>query len=65
MAPVTTTFGASTGTFFGNNYYFGNNSSTTNGGSQIASAITFDYWLNSSEQIRMENFYRWYYGRRF
>ena len=65
MAPVTTTFGASTGTFFGNTYFFGNNSSATNGGSQIASAITFDYWLNPSEQIRMENFYRWYYGRRF
>ena len=65
MAPVTTTFGASTGNFVGNVFHFGNNSSVTNGGSQIASAITFDYWLNTSEQIRMENFYRWYYGRRF
>lgn len=65
MKPVTTTFGASTGNFVGNTFYFGNNSSATSGGSQIASAITFDYWLNSSEQIRMENFYKWYYGRRF
>lgn len=67
MAPVTTTFGGSTSTFVGNSFVFGNNSTTsfTAGGSQIASAITFDYWLNSSEQIRMENFYRWYYGRRF
>lgn len=65
MAPITTTFGASTGNFAGNIFYFGNNSSATSAGSQIASAITFDYWLNSSEQIRMENFYRWYYGRRF
>ena len=65
MTPITNTFGASTGTFFGNTYYFGNNSSATNGGSQIASAMTFDYWLNSSEQMRLENFYRWYYGRRF
>lgn len=65
MNPVTTTFGASTGNFVGNTFYFGNNSSATAGGSQIASAITFDYWLNPSEQIRMENFYRWFYGRRF
>ena len=65
MTPITTTFGASTGNFVGNTFYFGNNSSATSAGSQIASAITFDYWLNPSEQIRMENFYRWYYGRRF
>lgn len=65
MTPITTTFGASTGNFVGNTFYFGNNSSATNAGSQIASAITFDYWLNPSEQLRIENFYRWYYGRRF
>lgn len=65
MNPITTTFGASTGNFVGNTFFFGNNSSAASGGSQIASAITFDYWLNPSEQMRMENFYRWYYGRRF
>ena len=65
MRPITTTFGGSTNNFVGNTFFFGNNSSAASGGSQIASAITFDYWLNSSEQIRIENFYRWYYGRRF
>jgi hypothetical protein len=67
MAPVTTTFVGSTSTFAGNQFVFGNNavSSVNAGGSQIASAITFDYWLNPSEQMRIENFYRWYYGRRF
>lgn len=65
MKPITTTFGSSTGTFVGNTFFFGNNSSATAGGAQIASAITFDYWLNPSEQQRIENFYRWYYGRRF
>ncbi len=67
MKPVTTTFGGSTNNFVGNTFVFGNNStgSFTAGGSQIASVLTFDYWLNPSEQMRIENFYRWYYGRRF
>lgn len=65
MTPITTTFGGSTNNFVGNTFHFGNNSSATSAGSQIASAITFDYWLNPSEQLRIENFYRWYYGRRF
>jgi len=64
-AAITTTFLGSTNNFVGNSFFFGNNSSFTAGGSQIASAITFDYWLNSSEQLRIENFYRWYYGRKF
>jgi hypothetical protein len=46
---------------------FGNNAptSTTGGGSQIAGAIVFDYILSNMEQIRIENFFRYYYGRRF
>lgn len=67
MVPVTTTFGGSTSTFVGNTFVFGNNavSSSTAGGSNIAAALTLDYWPNSSEQMRLENFFRWYYGRRF
>ena len=65
MAPVTTTFTGSTSNFVGNTYFFGNNSSFTSAGSQIAAAITMNYWANSSEQIRLENFFRWYYGRKF
>jgi hypothetical protein len=70
MTPVTTTFGASTGNFIGNTFVFGAYGQSvaggfSRGGSNIAGAITFDYWLNPSEQIRMENYFRWYYGRRF
>lgn len=67
MNPITTTFTGSTSTFVGNSYSFGNNapSSATAGGSQIAAALTLPYWVNPSEQMRLENFFRWYYGRRF
>lgn len=63
--PITTTFVGTTGTFFGNVYYFGNNSSFTAGGSHIAAGLTLDYWTNSSEQMRLENWFKWYYGRKF
>ena len=65
MNPITTTFGGSTSTFVGNSFNIGNNSSQTAAGSNIAACLTLDYWANSSEQIRLENFFRWYYGRRF
>lgn len=70
MTPVTTTFGGSTSTFIGNTMVFGGYGQSAAGnfsraGSNIAAAITFDYWLNSSEQIRLENYFRWYYGRKF
>lgn len=65
MTPVTTTFGESTSNMANTGMSFGNNSSATSAGSQIASAMVFNYWLNSSEQIRIENFYRYYYGYRF
>ena len=65
MTPVTTTFGESTSNMSTTGMSFGNNSSATSAGSQIASAMVFNYWLNSSEQIRLENFYRYYYGYRF
>lgn len=63
--PITTTYGPTTGGFVGDILYFGNNSSYTQGGSQIAGAFVTDYCLNSAEQIRIENFFRWYYGYRF
>jgi hypothetical protein len=65
MTPVTTTFGESTSNMSNTGMSFGNNSSATSAGSEIASAMVFNYWLNSSEQIRLENFYRYYYGYRF
>lgn len=73
MTPITTTFTGSTSNFAnGTNLLFGNGpvaSSLTGissgGGSNIASGLVLDYWANSSEQIRIENFYRYYYGYRF
>lgn len=65
MTPVTTTFGSSTSTMPNTGYSFGNNSSATSAGCHMASGIVFNYWLNTSEQIRIENFYRYYYGYRF
>ena len=65
MTPVTTTFGSSTSTMPNTGYSFGNNSSATSAGCHMAGGIVFNYWLNPSEQIRIENFYRYYYGYRF
>ena len=65
MTPITNTFGGSNSNFFTQNMNFGNNATQASGGSQIAGALVLDYWSNSSEQIRLENFFRWYYGFRF
>jgi hypothetical protein len=65
MIPIVSTFTGSNSTFVGNSFFFGNNSSFTNAGSHIAAALTLDYWANPSEQMRLENFFRWYYGRKF
>ena len=63
--PVTTTFTGSTSNFSAQSINFGNDATQASGGSQIAGALVLDYWANSSEQIRLENFFRWYYGFRF
>lgn len=65
QTPITTTFGASASTFVADGVVFGNNVSATEGGSQIAGAFVATYYLNSIEQIRIENFFRWFYGYRF
>ncbi len=44
---------------------FGGNSSQTLGGNSIASGLVFDYFLSEAVQIRIENYFRWYYGRNF
>ena len=36
----------------GNSMYFG-------------SFLLLDYWMNESEQLRLENYFRWYYGNKF
>jgi hypothetical protein len=44
---------------------FGGNSSQTLGGNAIGSALVFNYFLENHEQLRLENYLRWYYGRNF
>ena len=31
----------------------------------FASFLLLPYWANESEQLRLENYFRWYYGKRF
>ena len=48
--------------------HFGNGaggSNPSNAGTHIASGLVFDYWLSNAEQLRIENFYRYYYGLGF
>ena len=47
------------------NIRFGGNSSQTLGGNSLAAGLVFDYYLAEAEQLRMENYLRWYYGRNF
>jgi hypothetical protein len=68
MTPVTTTFTGTTTAMSNLTVHYGNTTTQTNDVSyrcQIASSVYFDYWLNNTEQTRIENFYRYYYGHRF
>ena len=44
---------------------FGNSSQTTGGNNQIAAGFITEQWMNESEQLRVENYFRWYYGNSF
>lgn len=47
---------------------FGNansGSNATNSGTHVAAGLVFDYWLSGADQLRIENFFRYYYGIRF
>ena len=68
MTPVTTTFTGTSTAMSNLAVHYGNTTTQSNDVSyrcQIASSVYFDYWLNSTEQTRIENFYRYYYGHRF
>lgn len=41
---------------------FGNGGSSVNGGSDIAAGLIIEQWINESEQLRLENYFRDYYG---
>jgi hypothetical protein len=34
-------------------------------GMYFASLLVLPYWANESEQLRLENYFRWYYGKKF
>ena len=38
---------------------------TRGDGIQLGAFLMNDYWLNESEQLRLENYFRWYYGNSF
>ncbi len=63
------TFGPITsfaGTTWSNSYIiFGNGSSFVNGGGTIAAGLITEQWINESEQLRIENYFRDYYGIKF
>jgi hypothetical protein len=59
-----TTFTAGS-SFQDTNIRFCGNSSQTQGGNAMASALVFDYYVENHEQLRLENYLRWYYGRNF
>jgi hypothetical protein len=68
MTPVTTTFTGTTTTMSNLTVHYGNTTTQTNDVNyrcQLASSVVFNYWLNNTEQMRIENFYRYYYGHRF
>ena len=68
MTPITTTFTGTATTMSNLTVHYGNTTTQTNDINyrcQIASSVYFDYWLNNTEQTRIENFYRYYYGHRF
>jgi len=68
MTPVTTTFTGTATSMANLSVHFGNTTTQSNDINyrlQMASAVVFNYWLNNTEQTRIENFYRYYYGHRF
>lgn len=69
MTLVTDTWSLASGTNLPNvSCYFGNDSDAVNpsaSGSHMAAGAVFNYWMHESDQLRVENFFRHYYGIRF
>lgn len=59
------TFVGSSGNFVNGAAYIGATSSGTNASTYIASTLISEYAYNPSERIRIENWFRWYYGKSF
>ena len=63
-----TTFSPSVSTFTFPALGIGNNPGGGAAGAtnfELGSVILFDYHLNSTDQLKIENYFRWYYGRSF
>jgi len=62
---IPTLIGFDLDTFQNRYIQFGNGSSLTGGGNSIAAGLITGYWINESQQIRLENYFRDYYGTKF
>lgn len=49
---------------FGNNGY-STSPGTLGGNNYIAAGLIIEEWINETEQLRLENYFRWYYGYNF
>ena len=67
VSDTITSFGATPGGLTWDNRYilFGNSSVFGNSGNRLAMGFITEQWMNESEQIRLENYFRWYYGNKF
>lgn len=66
--PVSTTFTLGTTTAAMNTIAIGNSPTSTNTLArdfELGACMVFDYFLNESEQLRIENYLRYYYNERF
>jgi hypothetical protein len=55
----------SSDTFFASPLHNGANSSFTGGGNRVLSCLVLPYWVNPTEQILIENYFRFYYNYNF
>lgn len=58
-------FIGSSGNFVSGAAYIGATATGTNASTYIASTLISEYDYNSKERIRIENWFRWYFGRNF
>jgi hypothetical protein len=65
----TSNFNVITTTMSAGQTFIVGNTSTTSGSRGLSmhfgAFLLMDYWLNESEQLRLENYFRWYYGNSF
>ena len=65
VSDTITSFGRTPSITWANRYILFGNSSVYNGGNRLAMGFITEEWMNESEQLRLENYFRWYYGYKF